>query len=235
MALAFGYERYLRSFYGRGWLPPPRGVSFWERAKAEGSDPSMPERYSNTLKEGRGDTSRDYTRSLSVGEEGCSRLTVMRADPDAVRWKGSGPVERGREGASPRGQLKRGEGGRAPSGSSGSRVDEGFVNNRAAIRRPGETRTHVDLGQGALPLLPFFVEPPLHHRPHLFLTSSSTPAVTLFPHFPSSAPVPPPHPSHHLHLLLHLLPRLPGRLFSTSTTATRSRKEHPGRVRSPWN
>lgn len=130
----------------------------------------MPERYSNTLKEGRGDTSRDYTRrGPGVGEEGCSRLTIMRAGPDAMRWKGSGPVERGREGASPRGQLKGGEGGRAPSGSSGSRVDEGFVNNRAAIRRPGETRTHVDSGQGALPLLPFFLEPPLHHRPHLFL------------------------------------------------------------------
>lgn len=37
VALAFGYERYLRSFYDRGWLPPPRGVFFWERAKAEGS------------------------------------------------------------------------------------------------------------------------------------------------------------------------------------------------------
>jgi len=60
----------------------------------------------------------------------------MRAGPDAVRWKGSEPVERGREGATPRGQLKGGEGGRVPSGSSGSRVDEGFVNNRAAIRRP---------------------------------------------------------------------------------------------------
>lgn len=44
VALAFGYERYLRSFYGWGWLPPPRGVSFWERAKAEGSGPSMLER-----------------------------------------------------------------------------------------------------------------------------------------------------------------------------------------------
>lgn len=104
-----------------------------------------------------------------MGEEGCSRLTVMRAGPDTVRWKGSEPVERGREGATSRGQLKGGEGGRVPSGSSGSRVDEGFVNNRAAIRRPGETRTHVDSGQGALPLLPFFVGPPLHHRPHLFL------------------------------------------------------------------
>lgn len=104
-----------------------------------------------------------------MGEEGCSRLTVMRAGPDAVWWKGSGPVERGKEGATPRGQLKEGEGGRTPSGSSGSRVDEGFVNNRAAIRRPGETRTHVGSGQGALPLLPFFVGPLLHHRPHLFL------------------------------------------------------------------
>lgn len=136
---------------------------------------------------------------------------------------------------------KRGEGGRAvraPSGSSGSRVDEGFVNNRAAIRRPGETRTHVDSGRGALPLVPFFVEPPLRHRPRLFLYGLPTPAAPS----PSSliflllAPVPPPHPSHHHHLLLlHLLPRLPGRLFSTSTTATRSRKEYPGRVRSPWN
>lgn len=63
----------------------------------------------------------------------------------------------------------RADGGRAPSGSSGSRVDEGFVNNRAAIRRPGKTRTRVVSGQGALPLLPFFVGPPLHHRPHLFL------------------------------------------------------------------
>lgn len=129
----------------------------------------MPERYLNTLKECRGDTSRLYQKGLGVGEEGCSRLTVMRAGPDVVRWKGLGSVQRGREGATPRGQLKEGEGGRAPSGSSGSRVDEGFVNNRAAIRRPGETRTHVDSGQGALPLLPFFVGPPLHHRPHLFL------------------------------------------------------------------
>lgn len=65
-------------------------------------------RYSNTLKEGRGDTSRLYQKGSRVGEEGCSRLTVMRAGPDAVWWKGS--RTRGREGASPRGQLKGGEG-----------------------------------------------------------------------------------------------------------------------------
>lgn len=41
--------------------------------------------------------------SPGVGEEGCSRLTVMRAGPDAVRWKGSEPVECGREGAALRG------------------------------------------------------------------------------------------------------------------------------------
>lgn len=208
MALAFGYERYLRSFYGRGWLPPPRVVFFWERAKAEGSDSSMPERYSNTLKKGRGDISRDYTRrDLGVGEKGCSRLTVMRAGPDAVRWKGSGPVERGREGATSRGQLKGGERGRAPSRSSGSRVDEGFVNNRAAIRRPGETRTHVDSGQGALPLLPFFVEPPLHHRLHLFL----------YQH--------PPSPSSLIFLLL--LPFLLRILLTTTTSSFTSSLASP--------
>lgn len=135
-----------------------------------------------------------------MGEEGCSRLTVMRAGPDAVRWKGSGPVERGREGATPQGQLEEGEGGRAPSGSSGSRVDEGFVNNRAAIRRPGETRTHVDSGQGALPLLPFFVGPPLHHRPHLFL----------YQH--------PPSPSSLIFLLL--LPFLLHILLTTTTSSS---------------
>lgn len=65
----------------------------------------MSERYSNTLNEGRGDiTPGLYQKgSPGVGEEGCSRLTVMRAGPDAVRWKGSEPVECGREGAALRG------------------------------------------------------------------------------------------------------------------------------------
>lgn len=45
-----------------------------------------------------------------MGEEGCSRLTVARAGPDKVRWKGSGPVKREREGATTRGQLTGGEG-----------------------------------------------------------------------------------------------------------------------------
>lgn len=99
----------------------------------------------------------------SHGYEGGPR----RGAVEGIRTRGRA-WKRGSE--SPRGQLKGGEGGgRAPSGSSGSRVDEGFVNNRAAIRRPGETRTHVGSGQGALPLLPFFVGLPLHHRPHLFL------------------------------------------------------------------
>lgn len=92
-----------------------------------------------------------------MGEEGCSRLTVTRAGPDAGRG--------GRDAEDPwcveeREQLnagdsrgESGEGERVPSGSSGSRVDEGFVNNRAAIRRLGKTRTHAESGQDALPLV----------------------------------------------------------------------------------
>ncbi|KYN01608.1 hypothetical protein ALC62_07580, partial [Cyphomyrmex costatus] len=87
-----------------------------------------------------------------------------------------------------------------PSGSSGSRVDEGFVNNRAAIRRPGETRTHVDSGQGALPLLPFFVGLPLYHRLHLFLCQH------------------PPSPSSLIFLLL--LPFLLRILLTTTTSSS---------------
>lgn len=79
----------------------------------------------------------------SHGYEGGPRRDAV----EGIRTRGRA-WKRGSE--SPRGQLKGGEGGgRAPSGSSGSRVDEGFVNNRAAIRRPGETRTHVGSGQGA--------------------------------------------------------------------------------------
>lgn len=109
MALAFGYERYLPSLCGQGWLPPLREVSFWERLKAEGSSLSIPERYSNTLKEV-GETQGDHTRkdlTISVGEEGYSCLMVMRADPDTVRWKGSGPAECARGGS-----VSRGRGGR---------------------------------------------------------------------------------------------------------------------------
>ncbi|KYN30508.1 hypothetical protein ALC56_15204 [Trachymyrmex septentrionalis] len=117
VALAFGYERYLRSFLRPGLATAPAGGILLEK-----------------------------------GEGGRKRTKYAGAVFEYFK-------------------RREGKGGRTgtPSGSSGSRVDEGFVNNRAAIRRPGETRTHVDSGQGALPLLPFFVGLPLHHRLHLFL------------------------------------------------------------------
>ncbi|KAI4494288.1 hypothetical protein M0802_009157 [Mischocyttarus mexicanus] len=58
----------------------------------------------------------------------------MRAVLMAEPWKGSGELWRAR--ARARARAKAGAGSDGSSGSSGSCVDEGFVSNRAAIRRP---------------------------------------------------------------------------------------------------
>lgn len=98
VALAFGYERYFHSLCGWDWLLPLRGVSFCERAKVEGSDSSTPERHSNTLREGRGDTMRLYQKGSRRGRRGMLSSHGYEGGPRR------GPVE----GIGTRGAWKRG-------------------------------------------------------------------------------------------------------------------------------
>lgn len=78
------------------------------------------------------------------------------------------------------------------------------MNNRAAIRRPGERQGRTQSrDKTRYHLFPSSSDLPFHHRSRRFHSTDITPAVTLFPHFPSS-----------------LLPFLLRRLLSTTTSSS---------------